>query len=203
MLYTWDFIWHARNMQVFEERRFTFHHFHTSLTGWLRRVYVIAKGHIGSSAMDLTIFRGLSVQSRPRRAPLFIPVHWLPPQVGWVKLNTDGMAQGAPGRAAARGVFRDHMGVVVGTYCFDIGIGTGFLAEISALIQGIEYAYRRGWHRLWIELDSMAVLQCLQSFLIYLLGVLLRGGIIVSSSFLVCDSTASISIRRVMQWRII
>ena len=81
-----------------------------------------------------------------------------------MKLNTDGMAQGALGRVATWGAFRDHMRVVIGAYCFDIRIGTTFLAEISALIQGIKFAFRRGWHRLWIKLDYMAVLQCLQSF---------------------------------------
>ena len=59
-------------------------------------VYVITKGHIGYSAMDLTILCNLGVQSKLRHVPLFIPVHWLPPQVGWMKLNTDGIAQGAP-----------------------------------------------------------------------------------------------------------
>ena len=73
------------------------------------------------------------------------------------------MAQGTLGRAATGGVFRDHMGVVIGAYCFNVGIGMAFLAEISTLIQGIEYVHQRGWHRLWIELDSMAVLQCLLS----------------------------------------
>ena len=93
-------------------------------------VYVIAKGYIGYTVLDFYILQGLCLQCRPRRAPLFIPVHWLPPQIGWVKLNTNGMAQGAPGRAAARGVFRDHKGVVIGAYCFNVGLGTTFLAEI-------------------------------------------------------------------------
>ena len=74
VLYTWDFIWHARNMRVFQEWQFTFQHFLTSLTRWLRIVSVIAKGHIGHSVMDLTILRGLSVQGKPRCAPLFIPI---------------------------------------------------------------------------------------------------------------------------------
>ena len=53
----------------------------------------------------------------------------------------DNMALGAPGRAAVGGVNRDHDGVVIGAYCFDVGIGTTFLAEISAFIQGVEFAY--------------------------------------------------------------
>ena len=144
----WDFIWHARNMQVFQERQFTFHHYLTSLMGWLRMVSVIAKNHICYDVLDIFILRDLGVQSRPCRAPLSIHVHWLPSQIGWVKLNTDGMAQGALGRTAAGGVFRDHKEVVIGSYCFDIGISTTFLVEISALIQDIEYAYQRGWSRL-------------------------------------------------------
>ena len=78
-----------------------------------------------------------------------------------MKLNMDGMAQGAPGRVIV-GLQRS-LGVVIGAYCFDVGIGTAYLAEILALIQGIEYAYHRSWHRLWIELDFMAVLHCLES----------------------------------------
>ena len=41
-----------------------------------------------------------------------------------MKLNTDGMAQGASGRAAAGSVFRDHRGVVIVAYCFNVGIGS-------------------------------------------------------------------------------
>ena len=124
-------------------------------------VSVIAKGHIGYVASDFSILFGLGVQGRPHRAPLSIPVHWLPLQTSWVKLNTDGMAQGAPGKAAASGVFKYHKRVVIGVYCFDVGIGTTFFAEISALIQGIEFPYQHGWRRLWIELNSMAILQYL------------------------------------------
>ena len=74
---------------------------------------------------------------------------------------TDDIAQGAPDRVAAGGVFRDHMGIVIRAYCFDVEIVTAFLAKISALIHGIEYAHQRGCHRFWIELDSMTVIQCL------------------------------------------
>ena len=92
------------------------------------------------------------------------------------------------------------MGVVIGAYCFDVRIGTAFLAKISSFIQGIEYVHQCGWHRLWIELDSMAVLQCLLS-LSYLFGVLLQDGITASSFFEVCASTALTFTGRVMRWR--
>lgn len=74
-LYTWNFIWQAHNMSVLKDQQFTFHHFLTSLTGWLRMVLVIAKVHIGYAASDFSILRGLGVQGRPRCAFLFIPVY--------------------------------------------------------------------------------------------------------------------------------
>lgn len=92
-------------MRVFEGMRFTFHHFLTSLIGWVRMVYVIANGHIGYSVMYLIILGGFGVQSGPHRSLLFIPVHYLLPQVGWMKLNTDSMAQGASSKAVDEGVF--------------------------------------------------------------------------------------------------
>ena len=91
------------------------------------------------------------------------------------------------------------MGVVIGAYYFDIGIGTAFLAEISALIQGIEYAHQRGWHKLWIEL----LFSVCSPPLICLLGGLLRDGIIANGYLGVCASTALISTGRAMRWRIV
>lgn len=67
------------------------------------------------------------MQDRPRRAPLFISFYWLPLKIDWVKLITDGMAQGTPGKVAAVDVFSDHKGVVIDAHCFDVGIGTTFL----------------------------------------------------------------------------
>lgn len=69
-------------MQGFQERQITFHHYLTSLTSWLCRISVIAKGHISYAASNFSILRGLGVQGRPRRVPFFILVHWLPFHIG-------------------------------------------------------------------------------------------------------------------------
>lgn len=67
-------------------------------------VLIVNKGHIGHLTTNLSILRGLDY-GKPRRSPVFILVHWLLPQVGWVKLNSDGMAQGPPSRATTEGIF--------------------------------------------------------------------------------------------------
>lgn len=48
-------------MRVIQEQQFIVYHYLTSLTSWLCRVSVIAKGHIGYDALDLSILRGLGV----------------------------------------------------------------------------------------------------------------------------------------------
>lgn len=80
----------------------------------------------------------------------------------WVKLNLDSMAQGTPGKAVVGDVFRDYKGSIIGVYCFDVDVGTTFFVNILTVIHGIEYAHQHDWHRLWIELDPMAIIQCLQ-----------------------------------------
>lgn len=54
-----------------------------------------------------------------------------------MELNSDGFAQGVLGRAAAKGIIRDHRGTFVGAYFFNVSVGTAFIAKISTVIQGI------------------------------------------------------------------
>lgn len=76
----------------------------------------------------------------------------------WVKVNTDGLSKKNPGLS---GVFRDHRGLFLGGFAMFLGQHSAFFAEFMAVIFAIENAYSRGWHRLWIECDSIAVTQCL------------------------------------------
>lgn len=109
------------------------------------------------------------------------------------------MSQGAPSRAATMSIFKNNRGSVIGTYSFDVGISTALFAEISAVIQGIEYAHHCGWHRLRIELDYMVVIQFLQSSSYLLPCVLPQCGITASNFFLVCVSNIPTSIGRETQ----
>lgn len=122
MLYTWTFIWQPHNKMVYEERQFTFHHYLTSLTGWLQIIFTITTGHTGHFVVDISMFRGLGVQDRSRCAPFTISINWLLHQVRWVKLNSDGIAQSALSRVVVRGVYRDHMGRHW-NLLFDVGVG--------------------------------------------------------------------------------
>ncbi|XP_057811539.1 uncharacterized protein LOC131025771 [Salvia miltiorrhiza] len=106
--------------------------------------------------------RELGVRSRSAPPPDYIDVHWWPPDLNWMKVNTDGSALGAPGRIFAGDVFRDHQAEVRG--CFHVKGGSGFALEeeLLAVIKAIAIAESRGWRKLWLESDSTYVVELLR-----------------------------------------
>ncbi|KAL6220268.1 hypothetical protein ACLB2K_008024 [Fragaria x ananassa] len=70
-----------------------------------------------------------------RNAPRI--VLWHPPLIPWLKLNTVGFFKGNLGLDGCGEVFRDSFGV--------------------------EFAFHFGWHHIWLESDSIAILQCISS----------------------------------------
>ncbi|XP_057802933.1 uncharacterized protein LOC131018226 [Salvia miltiorrhiza] len=120
-------------------------------------------GSVSNSWQDYLITRSIGVVSRASPPPLMIEVYWWPPAGQWIKVNTDGSASGAPGDIAAGGVFRDKFGWVRGCFHMKCGRGYAFEAELYAVIAAIAIAYARGWMFLWIEADSMYVVNLLSS----------------------------------------
>ncbi|KAK3222741.1 hypothetical protein Dsin_009766 [Dipteronia sinensis] len=68
-------------------------------------------------------------------------------------------AKGNPGTAAYGAVFKSSEGDFIGYFAMKISCNTSFVTELSAFIHAIEIAYHRGWRMLWIESDSLAVLE--------------------------------------------
>ncbi|XP_057774946.1 uncharacterized protein LOC130993927 [Salvia miltiorrhiza] len=120
-------------------------------------------GSVSNSWQDYLITRSLGVVSRASPPPLMIEVYWWPPVGQWIKVNTDGSAAGSPGAIAAGTVFRDKFGWVRGCFHLKCGRGYAFEAELYAVITAITIAHARGWMFLWIEADSMYVVNLLSS----------------------------------------
>lgn len=112
-----------------------------------------------SSVTELTILKSLRVTGHPGKALTILQVDWRPPPCGWIKVNTDGAARGTPGHAGGGGIFRDRSGAILGCFAAYYGITCALEAEISAAMFAITEARDRGWRRLWLECDSMLVVQ--------------------------------------------
>ena len=86
-----------------------------------------------------------------------MPVSWNLPAQGWIKVNIDGSARGAPGRSGCGGVFRTSRGFVKGCFSVFLGIKYAFEAELFGFMIAMEIAEKFGWNTLWLETDSTYV----------------------------------------------
>jgi len=55
------------------------------------------------------------------------------------------------------GIFRDSNSNFLLCFAENLGGGTAFHAELSAVMRSIELAHHRRWKKLWIETDSSLV----------------------------------------------
>lgn len=81
-------------------------------------------------------------------------ISWEKPPPLWIKLNTDGAAEGNPGNAAAGGVFRDECGQWLLGFNRHIGLTTSVAAEIWAIRDGLSLAIENAFPRIILQSDS-------------------------------------------------
>lgn len=68
------------------------------------------------------------------KAPKIIEIQWQPPSLGWIKINTDGAAIGAPGRAGCGGIFRTYRRFCKGCFANPLDNLYAFEAELMGVI---------------------------------------------------------------------
>ncbi|KAL5147329.1 hypothetical protein HKD37_06G017030 [Glycine soja] len=66
--------------------------------------------------------------------------------------------------------FRNHHAVILGCFAFHIGIKYVLFAELLAANKAIEICRDKGWQKMWIECDSMLVVQAFKNEHIVPLG---------------------------------
>ncbi|XP_057811499.1 uncharacterized protein LOC131025725 [Salvia miltiorrhiza] len=156
-------IWTSRNNAVFEDQEFCAVKVMKVVKTTYKETDNFRKlGFMSNVWSDYLTLRSLEVKSRPAPPPEFVSVFWWPPDIGWIKVNTDGSASAAPGLISAGGVFRDHRAFVCGCFHIKGGSGFAFEAELLAVITAIAIAHGRGWRRIWLEADSTYVVRLLQ-----------------------------------------
>ncbi|KAL5835044.1 hypothetical protein ACOSQ3_014633 [Xanthoceras sorbifolium] len=87
---------------------------------------------------------------------------WNPPLEGWIKLNVDGGRSSDLGVITAGGVLRDHSRNWLGGFGARKGIGSVLEAELWGLRKGLKTTRDRGFRRVIVETNSMAVVDVLK-----------------------------------------
>ncbi|OVA20290.1 Ribonuclease H domain [Macleaya cordata] len=85
------------------------------------------------------------------------------PYLDQLKIGCDGCSRGNPGPNGAWVILRDHTGNTIGAMSAGLGICTNFVAELLAIILGLEWASDRGWSKIWVTSDSQTAIKCFAS----------------------------------------
>lgn len=152
-------IWKCRNNIRFNDTQANFPRDLIYLKGLIYQAASHSKGHMFSSVQEFSIIKHFGAACRPLPPPTITQVNWIRPPSNWVKCNTDGASRGSPGASSCGGIFRDHLGTFLGAFSANIGVATSLYAEICAAIYAIDFALARGWTNLWLECDSLLLVQ--------------------------------------------
>lgn len=119
---------------------------------------------MNSTMNDFSLLQSFVVWPLSGKAPVVKQVDWHHPFPGCVKCNTDGAAKGSPGFSGCGGLFRDYIGSILGCFSHHVGISYSLNADLMAAMIAIETAYQKGCHTLWLEYDSLLVVQAFSKF---------------------------------------
>ncbi|KAF1889480.1 hypothetical protein Lal_00024807, partial [Lupinus albus] len=107
-----------------------------------------------ASIHNFTILREFNVALNYNRAPRINEGVWVAPIVGWIKINSDRVALGAPGFA------REEITLVLLRVVLQLSrynIQDSLFVEFQAAIMAIEIAHKKGWNAIWLECDNFMV----------------------------------------------
>lgn len=88
-----------------------------------------------------------------------INVAWEKPKIGWTKLNYDGSCKCKTGKCSIGGIFRNHNAEFMLGYAESIGQSNSTIAELTALVRGLEIVLENGWSDIWLEGDSKSLIE--------------------------------------------
>lgn len=87
-----------------------------------------------------------------------IPVTWIKPPDGQLKLNTDGCSKGNSGPAGGGGCLRVHNGNLIMVYYSFFGSCTNNIAEAKAILIGLKWCFDNGYNEVLVESDSQMLI---------------------------------------------
>ncbi|KAK1265505.1 hypothetical protein QJS04_geneDACA011194 [Acorus gramineus] len=104
------------------------------------------------------ILEGANLDQAPQE------ITWKPPYNGWCKVNSD--ASLSPGHRAGLGfLIRDEHSNFLAGAAFRVELDTISNLELIAAAEGLNRAVELGFQRVWLELDSLTVVECIKKWI--------------------------------------
>lgn len=161
MINIFNVIWFARNQKRFNSKTI---HWRTSIANLISSTNLSGNNILAtssSSMYDFTIIKKFNITLHPPRAPQIIEVLWHPPILNWIKCNSDGSSTSIS--SGCGGIFRNHNSDFLLCFAENTGQEDAYYAELSGALRAIELAKQFNWFNLWLELDSLLVVNAFKN----------------------------------------
>ncbi|CAL0329797.1 unnamed protein product [Lupinus luteus] len=157
IIHTVSTMWWCINQARFESK-------HRSVIHAISRIKIAAslsgntsKSMASPSVKELCILKALNVTLNYSEAPKIIEMIWKRPTHDRIKINCDGAARGCPGIAGGGTIFRNYKGDVLACFSDFYENQEALYGELNTTIEAIQFAYKKGWKKVWLEVDSSTV----------------------------------------------
>ncbi|XP_026399747.1 uncharacterized protein LOC113295630 [Papaver somniferum] len=126
------------------------------------------KAASGKSQMvkDLWLVANLVIRAELWKVKHAKPIacFWSPPDSTELLICCDGASQGNPGSVGAGVIARDANCGVVGAMSVGLGFVSNYLAELYAILLGLEWDVQWGYSKILVRTDSASVVRDLEDF---------------------------------------
>ncbi|OVA17071.1 Ribonuclease H domain [Macleaya cordata] len=138
-------IWHHRNSCIFNNIPASSRRVKSKILANFFECSILMKSTMHNRVEDLMIFKNLQINPRPAKPTRVLQCFWSLPDLDQLRIGCDGCSRGNPGPSGAGVILCDHTGNTIGAMSAGLGICTNFVAELLAVILGLEWASDRGW----------------------------------------------------------
>jgi hypothetical protein len=138
-------LWKWRNKELFEVD-------FVRPTRPFQQIMVMSSEYMNAVSNNMVVSRGTQMMKM---------IRWQPPKELFVKLNTDG-AYKEEWVAGCGGVIRGIHGEWLGGFAKGVGLCSAFVAELWGVYEGLRQAYRLGFRKVELNIDSEAVVRVLK-----------------------------------------
>ena len=106
---------------------------------------------------DSAKYYSIGFNAKLQKAKVVIPIGWMKPPEGWVKLNSGGSVMRNPKKAGGGGMIRSPDGEWLTGYARPLGHTNSCMTELWALRDGLMLAKDKGLNNLIVELDAISM----------------------------------------------
>lgn len=150
----------SRNKALYDEKPMASSDIITIMENDIRSYYLINRLSLykGKTFSECVLFFGLPVKEK---ACKLLFVRWTPTPLQWCKLNIDDACKGNPRDLGAGGIIRNHSSRMLISFAHFLRTCTSVYVDAYALLLGLSCAKDLQLQSLWIESDSLFLVNCL------------------------------------------